>query len=67
METKTRLKKNENETYNMIEIPVDDTIEEKEKEIHRSLLKFVTSKMDKLQYYSKIITSEMELMHQGDR
>ena len=46
---------------------MDDTIEGKEKEIHKSLLKVVTAKMDKNTIDPNIITAAMECMLQGGR
>ena len=64
---KDESEKNENETDKITERPVDDTIEGKDKEIHRSLLKVVTVTIDKLQDDPNIITEAMEHMHQGGR
>ena len=57
----------ENKTDKITERPVDDTIEEKYKEIHRSFLKVMTETVDKIQDGPNIITEAMEHMHQGGR
>ena len=46
---------------------MDDTIEEKYKEIHRQFLNFITATMDKLQDDLKMIKVAMERMHQEGR
>ena len=61
---KDEAEKNENEKYKITETPLDDTIEEKDKELHRQLLKLVAETMDRLQDDTNIITAATEHMHQ---
>ena len=53
---KYEAEKNKNETDKIKEIPMDDTIEEKYKEIHRSFLNVAIETMDKLKEDSNIFT-----------